>query len=237
MNSGNHPFPRHSAPATPGFSLLELLVVVALLAVLAGLLLPAVGAARDRTRQLAVGHDLRQLGLALIAARSHGPAAIDHAHTVHQWILAFCRETGWQEPRPWLLPDDPLQPPAADWPTRVARRTAGGVWELEPRFARLPLSLEIAGGLPTLSLGSATPMVWTRGLDIDSDYPPHLPGVYPPGQGWVVFLDGSTRFIRDPYEAGGAFVNHTSGERTARLREALPPNARILRSAQVPAGH
>jgi prepilin-type N-terminal cleavage/methylation domain-containing protein len=49
----------------PGFSLVELLVVVAIVATLIGLLLPAVQSARESARRSACHNNLRQLGIAL----------------------------------------------------------------------------------------------------------------------------------------------------------------------------
>lgn len=56
-----------------GVTLVEILVVVGLIAVLAGILLPALQAARESVRRSTCGNNLRQVGLALAAYESaHG---------------------------------------------------------------------------------------------------------------------------------------------------------------------
>lgn len=67
LGSNSLPINPKSTGSRSGFTLVELLVVIAIIAILVGLLLPAVQAAREAARKASCKNNLHQIGLALHA--------------------------------------------------------------------------------------------------------------------------------------------------------------------------
>ena len=97
-----------------GFSLVELLVVIAIMAALLGLLLSAVQSARETARRASCGNNLRQVGIAL------------HTHeSARRFVPAWRKEFSWAE-----YPKDPPNPNFSV--VFAGRTTLGALGQLLP---------------------------------------------------------------------------------------------------------
>lgn len=106
-----------------GFTLVELLVVIAVIGVLVGLLLPAVQAARAAARVTSCINNMRQIGLAthMFADSNHGRfPQNDHAGAGKSWVYTLAPYVESVEAIR-ICPDDPK---GRDWLKNGAKGTS-----------------------------------------------------------------------------------------------------------------
>ncbi len=177
------------------FTLLEVLIVVALLAVLGALLFPALGRAREQARRTACTSQLRQIGLALLLYRQDWNNRLpQHLSQLHRPYV--------KDARLFLCPSDPMSGQAGGTNDYMegSRHLPGGVsYKYFPQWG---IAHELGWYNPPPSFGfgkwrDATPFagcVWHWARSFDSNQRNNAPD----SQGWELILTvgGAVRKIR-----------------------------------------
>jgi prepilin-type N-terminal cleavage/methylation domain-containing protein/prepilin-type processing-associated H-X9-DG protein len=114
-----------------GFSLVELLVVLGIIAIMIGILLPAVQRVRESSRGTDCKNRLRQLGLAYHNSLGGGERNLSPYHERQDAYLSICPSSGAPTEAP--DPSGTLRP--ASTYLRVASGTAINEQQIDPRIA------------------------------------------------------------------------------------------------------
>ena len=227
-----------NAVARRGFSLVELLTVIAVIGVLIALIIPTVGGIQANARKTQAKSNLRQIAIAYSQYANGGnrPRSINAA-TIYDWTRVLAQNVDFNQPDIYILGEDPLVEQAGDrvYPQVIATPPADGTgqWTVHPDFQGFPLSFAVANKLSSQASAASTPVAWTRGLSTSgtwNDLESANPGVYGNDGGHIAFLSGTVEFFSDVSAEGGQLIHYTSKNPTGSIKESLNPGAEGLDS-------
>ncbi len=216
-----------------GFTLVELLTVIAIIGILAAILIPTVGSVMDNARKATAASNLRQIGQGYSIYTTGGSrpksltlgtgALADYTATVDGYAAVLAKEAGLNDPKIWILGDDDLAA-TAEIPVVVAVDDGTGVYAPDTVFAAAPKSFVVVNGLSARA-ASNTPVGWTRGLTAAGTWTDAAndPVYGDNGGGHMVFVDGHVEFFDDMVGDGttpGLMVNATTGAQTVSYEDA-----------------
>ncbi|GHB90287.1 type II secretion system protein [Cerasicoccus arenae] len=217
-----------------GFTLVELLTVIAIIGILAALIIPAVGKVQESAKKSAAASNGRQIGLAYntfansggktrnITSGGTGDSALN-AGDAGDYAFILAKYGGLNDASIWYIDSDDELADA------IIPKTVMDATEESHQLVG-PVSWDVIANLTKNAPTSTTPLAATRGTDgTNSTWDETSP--WKGDGGHIIFLDGHVAWYDDLDL--DPLLKYNSSEEANNLQEAVNDNAVVLKGKDI----
>jgi len=221
-----------------GFTLVELLTVIAIIGILATIIIPGVFKAQEKAEKAKAQSNARQIAMAYNTYAMEGrnirkgnafrtKTNPREATDIYDWAGVLANAGGLDDPSIWYIEVDNAAP--LEYPNTVLAPGTGdrGV---DPDFTGTTLAWSVVYGMPKSAPAAKTPLLWTRGLGTDGFWVEKAIGegesdksVWGEEGGHVAFLDAHVEWKSSMVEDNdeGDLTNIRTNRPTKNFNDAI----------------
>ncbi|MDR2812356.1 MAG: prepilin-type N-terminal cleavage/methylation domain-containing protein [Puniceicoccales bacterium] len=210
-----------------GFTLIELIVVIAIIGTLMAFVLPSISGVLERSRRSAAQNCLKKIADAYLMYREDkGDFDSSTVTNIKTFALLLAREGFLNDPNCYVFPSDAK----AQSINKVKKNTIvhgngtteTGCWTSDSNPNSFSVNIII--GLSDSCQPNTTPIAYTRGLQSNGTW--SMDGVFGAKGGFIAFLDGKVKWFDD---VQNKLMKADMTGMTNNLKDAIPPtDAKII---------
>ncbi len=232
---------KKSPYARKGFTLVELLTVIAIIGILAAIIIPTVGRVRDMASRAAGQSDIRSIAQIYFAysvdsarprniVRQTWGAGTATVESPQEWAAVLADQADLNDASVYFLNFDPdvenAEAGGLAVPSVVGNFVDGTLTGVDADFSAFDVSVTVVRGLSTRLPSSSTPIVWTSGLETGGTWIDLSP--YRGDGGHIGFVDGHVEWHRSLGTAAEGALIGTDRSRTNNILETINSAAQTL---------